>query len=77
MINDMNHLLFKSRRVNKCLAKPHLLAAVVVLCISRGEQFPSQSWTKIRSTCKMLMKTFTAAFQKQVTQIALGKLCKS
>lgn len=49
MINDMNQLFFKNREVNKCMAKPHLLAAVVVLCLSRGKQFPLlKTETKIR-----------------------------
>lgn len=51
IINDRNHLvfIFLNRKVNKCLAKPHLLCCCCGAVGVTGKTIPpSQGWTKIR-----------------------------
>lgn len=69
---------FKIRNVNRHSMEPHLPDCCCgSVCIWRETIPPSQGWTKIRLHLQDVNETCTAAFWKQVTQIAFGTLCVS
>lgn len=75
----MNHLccfFFFNRKVNKYLSKAPPALLLLWCCAYQRKQFPLlKAELKLGSTCKMLVKSYTAAFQRQVPQIAFGKHC--
>lgn len=75
----MNHLFFKSRRVNKCLAKPHLLCCCCgAVHIMRRTIPPSQSWTKIRLHLQDVNENFHSCIPETSYPDCFWKaLCKS
>lgn len=81
MINDMTHLCWfvvfiLNRKVNKYLSKAPPALLLLWCCAYQRKQFSLlKAELKLGSTCKMLVKSYTAAFQRQVPQIAFGKHC--
>lgn len=75
MINDMNHLFFLKQESKQALGEAPPALLLFAVRIMRKTIPPSQGWTKIRLHLQDVNETYTAAFQKQVTQIAFGKLC--